>query len=48
MKEIKDNTKQIKQNHALQQGNITKTIITDKLRYNDIAEEEIKWAFKGF
>ncbi|MGX2973259.1 DUF5675 family protein, partial [Helicobacter sp. T3_23-1059] len=30
----------------LKQGNIIKTIIADKHRFNDIAEEDIKWAFK--
>ena len=34
------------QKHALEQGNITKTIITDKAKFNDIAQEEIHWAFK--
>ncbi|MBR2149508.1 MAG: hypothetical protein IJ965_08825, partial [Campylobacter sp.] len=34
------------QKHALEQGNITKTIITDKSQFNAIAEEEIHWAFK--
>ncbi len=45
-KEIKDKSKQTKQNNALQQGNVTKTIIADKHRFNDIAEEDIRWAFK--
>ena len=45
-KEIKDTSKQTKQNHALQRGNITKTIIANKHILDNIAEEDIKWAFK--
>ena len=45
-KEIKDTSKQIKQNHALQRGNITKTIIANEHILDNIAEEDIKWAFK--
>ena len=45
-KEIKDTSKQTKQNHTLQRGNITKTIIANKHILDNIAEEDIKWAFK--
>lgn len=43
VKIVKDSTKQTKQNHALQSGNITKKIIADSKKINS---ESIKWAFK--